>query len=116
MTKKLKENTNSKKVAPEQGAPLAHVPGRLPGGPSTVQAWRWREKRPREPKTLDLNTTERERETPDPDTKDIRSLNLSTAAGIAIYESLRSAKSFHAWSVSWISSFICDMFNFGVLE
>ncbi len=35
-----------------------------------------------------------------PITKDIRSLNLSTAAGIAIYESLRLAKSFHAWSVS----------------
>ena len=35
-----------------------------------------------------------------PITRDIRSLNLSTAAGIAIYESLRLAKSFHAWSVS----------------
>ena len=34
-----------------------------------------------------------------PITKDIRSLNLSTAAGIAIYESLRLAKPFHAWSV-----------------
>ena len=32
--------------------------------------------------------------------KDIRSLNLSTAAGIALYESLRSAAPFHAWSVS----------------
>ena len=28
---------------------------------------------------------------------EIRSLNLSTAAGIALYESLRSAGSFHAW-------------------
>jgi tRNA (cytidine/uridine-2'-O-)-methyltransferase len=28
----------------------------------------------------------------------IRSLNLSTAAGIALYESLRAAKPFHAWS------------------
>jgi tRNA (cytidine/uridine-2'-O-)-methyltransferase len=27
-----------------------------------------------------------------------RSLNLSTAAGIALYESLRSAESFHGWS------------------
>ena len=27
-----------------------------------------------------------------------RSLNLSTAAGIALYESLRSAKPFHGWS------------------
>ena len=35
-----------------------------------------------------------------PITKTIRSLNLSTAAGIAIYESMRSAKPFHAWSVS----------------
>ena len=35
-----------------------------------------------------------------PITKDIRSLNLSTAAGIAIYESLRLAKPFHAWSIS----------------
>jgi tRNA (cytidine/uridine-2'-O-)-methyltransferase len=35
-----------------------------------------------------------------PITKDIRSLNLSTAVGIAIYESLRLAKPFHAWSVS----------------
>jgi len=35
-----------------------------------------------------------------PITKDIRSLNLSTAAGIAIYESLRLAKPFHAWSFS----------------
>jgi tRNA (cytidine/uridine-2'-O-)-methyltransferase len=26
-----------------------------------------------------------------------RSLNLSTAAGIALYESLRAAKPFHAW-------------------
>jgi tRNA (cytidine/uridine-2'-O-)-methyltransferase len=34
-----------------------------------------------------------------PITKDIRSLNLSTAAGIAIYESLRLAKPFHAWSI-----------------
>ena len=30
-----------------------------------------------------------------PITSDIRSLNLSTAAGIALYESLRTAKSFH---------------------
>lgn len=28
---------------------------------------------------------------------DIRSLNLSTAAGIALYESLRTAQSFHDW-------------------
>ena len=28
---------------------------------------------------------------------DIRSLNLSTAAGIALYESLRTAKPFHGW-------------------
>jgi tRNA (cytidine/uridine-2'-O-)-methyltransferase len=34
-----------------------------------------------------------------PITKDIRSLNLSTAAGIALYESLRSAPHFHAWTV-----------------
>ncbi len=34
-----------------------------------------------------------------PITKDIRSLNLSTAAGIAIYESLRSMPRFHAWTV-----------------
>ncbi|MEJ2098620.1 MAG: tRNA (cytidine(34)-2'-O)-methyltransferase [Desulfobacterales bacterium] len=34
-----------------------------------------------------------------PITKDIRSLNLSTAAGIALYESLRSMPRFHAWSV-----------------
>ena len=32
-----------------------------------------------------------------PITSDIRSLNLSTAAGIALYESLRQAKPFHAW-------------------
>ena len=35
-----------------------------------------------------------------PITKNIRSLNLSTAAGIAIYESLRLAKPFHAWCQS----------------
>jgi tRNA (cytidine/uridine-2'-O-)-methyltransferase len=35
-----------------------------------------------------------------PITKDIRSLNLSTAVGIALYESLRSAESFHAWTIS----------------
>ena len=35
-----------------------------------------------------------------PITKNIRSLNLSTAAGIALYESLRLAKPFHAWSIS----------------
>jgi tRNA (cytidine/uridine-2'-O-)-methyltransferase len=35
-----------------------------------------------------------------PITKEIRSLNLSTAAGIAIYESLRLAQPFHAWSIS----------------
>lgn len=29
----------------------------------------------------------------------IRSLNLSTAAGIALYESLRHAPTFHAWSM-----------------
>ena len=34
-----------------------------------------------------------------PITKDIRSLNLSTAAGIALYESLRSMPRFHAWGV-----------------
>jgi len=34
-----------------------------------------------------------------PITKDIRSLNLSTAAGIALYESLRSIPRFHAWIV-----------------
>ncbi len=33
-----------------------------------------------------------------PITGEIRSLNLSTAAGIAVYESLRTAKPFHAWS------------------
>ena len=32
-----------------------------------------------------------------PITSDIRSLNLSTAAGIALYESLRTAESFHGW-------------------
>jgi tRNA (cytidine/uridine-2'-O-)-methyltransferase len=35
-----------------------------------------------------------------PITKDTRSLNLSTAAGIAIYESLRASQHFHAWSKS----------------
>ena len=34
-----------------------------------------------------------------PITKDIRSLNLSTAAGIALYESLRTVPRFHAWTV-----------------
>jgi tRNA (cytidine/uridine-2'-O-)-methyltransferase len=34
-----------------------------------------------------------------PITKAIRSLNLSTAAGIALYESLRSMPCFHAWNV-----------------
>jgi tRNA (cytidine/uridine-2'-O-)-methyltransferase len=34
-----------------------------------------------------------------PITKDIRSLNLSTAVGIALYESLRSMPRFHAWAV-----------------
>jgi tRNA (cytidine/uridine-2'-O-)-methyltransferase len=34
-----------------------------------------------------------------PITKNIRSLNLSTAAAIALYESLRSAQRFHAWAV-----------------
>jgi tRNA (cytidine/uridine-2'-O-)-methyltransferase len=33
-----------------------------------------------------------------PITADTRSLNLSTAAGIVLYESLRSAEPFHAWS------------------
>ena len=33
-----------------------------------------------------------------PITAETRSLNLSTAAGIALYESLRFAKPFHAWS------------------
>ena len=32
-----------------------------------------------------------------PITRDIRSLNLSTAVGIALYESLRSEHSFHGW-------------------
>jgi tRNA (cytidine/uridine-2'-O-)-methyltransferase len=32
-----------------------------------------------------------------PITEDIRSLNLSTAVGIALYESLRSQYSFHGW-------------------
>ena len=32
-----------------------------------------------------------------PITRDIRSLNLSTAVGIALYESLRLANSFHGW-------------------
>ena len=32
-----------------------------------------------------------------PITAKTRSLNLSTAAGIALYESLRNTKSFHAW-------------------
>jgi len=32
-----------------------------------------------------------------PITADTRSLNLSTAAGIALYESLRPAKPFHGW-------------------
>ena len=32
-----------------------------------------------------------------PITKQIRSLNLSTAAGIALYESLRRVRPFHAW-------------------
>jgi tRNA (cytidine/uridine-2'-O-)-methyltransferase len=35
-----------------------------------------------------------------PISKDIRSLNLSTAVGIALYESLRRAHPFHAWSIS----------------
>jgi tRNA (cytidine/uridine-2'-O-)-methyltransferase len=35
-----------------------------------------------------------------PITKNIRSLNLSTAAAIALYESLRSAAPFHAWPIS----------------
>ena len=34
-----------------------------------------------------------------PISTDIRSLNLSTAAGIALYESLRLAKPFHGWTV-----------------
>jgi tRNA (cytidine/uridine-2'-O-)-methyltransferase len=33
-----------------------------------------------------------------PITSEIRSLNLSTAAGIALYESLRAANPFHAWT------------------
>jgi len=33
-----------------------------------------------------------------PITSEIRSLNLSTAAGIALYESLRAAEPFHEWS------------------
>ncbi len=39
-----------------------------------------------------------------PITSEIRSLNLSTAAGIALYESLRFAKPFHAWTRSEQSS------------
>ncbi|NNL77917.1 MAG: tRNA (cytidine(34)-2'-O)-methyltransferase [Desulfobacterales bacterium] len=35
-----------------------------------------------------------------PITSETRSLNLSTAAGIALYESLRFAKPFHAWTRS----------------
>ena len=35
-----------------------------------------------------------------PITRNIRSLNLSTAAAIALYESLRSAVPFHAWTFS----------------
>lgn len=35
-----------------------------------------------------------------PITQDIRSLNLSTAVGIALYESLRLAHSFHGWNMS----------------
>ena len=38
-----------------------------------------------------------------PITADIRSLNLSTAAGIALYESLRTARPFHAWTPGLIS-------------
>ena len=34
-----------------------------------------------------------------PISKEIRSLNLSTAVGIALYESLRSMPRFHAWAV-----------------
>jgi tRNA (cytidine/uridine-2'-O-)-methyltransferase len=34
-----------------------------------------------------------------PIAKPLRSLNLSTAAGIALYESLRSAPRFHAWTI-----------------
>ncbi len=34
-----------------------------------------------------------------PISNDIRSLNLSTAAAIALYESLRLAQPFHAWSI-----------------
>jgi tRNA (cytidine/uridine-2'-O-)-methyltransferase len=34
-----------------------------------------------------------------PITKNIRSLNLSTAVAIALYESLRLANPFHAWSI-----------------
>lgn len=34
-----------------------------------------------------------------PISRNIRSLNLSTAAGIALYESLRLANPFHAWSI-----------------
>ena len=35
-----------------------------------------------------------------PITSGIRSLNLSTAAGIALYESLRAVDSFHGWTVA----------------
>lgn len=34
-----------------------------------------------------------------PITRDIRSLNLSTAAGIALYESMRAMPRFHGWTV-----------------
>lgn len=40
-----------------------------------------------------------------PITADIRSLNLSTAAGIALYESLRLAKPFHAWAPRSLSGY-----------
>jgi tRNA (cytidine/uridine-2'-O-)-methyltransferase len=38
-----------------------------------------------------------------PITNRTRSLNLSTAAGIALYESLRHSPPLHAWSASAIS-------------
>jgi tRNA (cytidine/uridine-2'-O-)-methyltransferase len=39
-----------------------------------------------------------------PITAETRSLNLSTAAGIALYESLRMSKTFHEWTPRSISA------------
>ena len=40
-----------------------------------------------------------------PITSETRSLNLSTAAGIALYESLRMSKPFHEWTSGSISAY-----------